>query len=98
MATSERPGRRRQRTYDVGWQKTPDANPGASDTVGPVPQCLDGPVARETAGSVEWTGGIHRPRGHGQQAALTVAVLGVVFGDIGTSPLYALRECLRADH
>ena len=28
------------------------------------------------------------------QLALTVGALGVVFGDIGTSPLYALRECL----
>jgi KUP system potassium uptake protein len=27
------------------------------------------------------------------QAILTLAALGVVFGDIGTSPLYALREC-----
>lgn len=27
------------------------------------------------------------------RAALTLAALGVVFGDIGTSPLYALREC-----
>ena len=26
--------------------------------------------------------------------ALTVGAIGVVFGDIGTSPLYALRECL----
>jgi len=28
------------------------------------------------------------------QAALTLGALGVVFGDIGTSPLYALKECL----
>src|SRR5882672_8924169 len=27
---------------------------------------------------------------------LTLGALGVVFGDIGTSPLYALRECLNA--
>jgi KUP system potassium uptake protein len=27
-----------------------------------------------------------------------VAALGVVFGDIGTSPLYAFRECLRPEH
>ena len=27
---------------------------------------------------------------------LTLGALGVVFGDIGTSPLYTLRECLRA--
>ncbi len=28
------------------------------------------------------------------QAALCVGALGVVFGDIGTSPLYAMKECL----
>ncbi|MEP6792375.1 MAG: KUP/HAK/KT family potassium transporter, partial [Ramlibacter sp.] len=27
------------------------------------------------------------------RAALTLAALGVVYGDIGTSPLYALKEC-----
>src|SRR5688572_15857558 len=32
---------------------------------------------------------------HGQRmAALTLGALGVVYGDIGTSPLYALKECL----
>ncbi|WP_438482873.1 potassium transporter Kup [Oleiharenicola lentus] len=30
------------------------------------------------------------------KAALALSALGVVFGDIGTSPLYALRECLAA--
>jgi KUP system potassium uptake protein len=30
--------------------------------------------------------------------ALTLASLGVVFGDIGTSPLYAVRECLHHAH
>ena len=30
--------------------------------------------------------------------ALTLAALGVVFGDIGTSPLYALRECFSGPH
>ena len=32
----------------------------------------------------------------GVSAGLTLGALGVVFGDIGTSPLYALRECLNA--
>src|SRR5207245_7658547 len=31
-------------------------------------------------------------------AALSLAALGVVFGDIGTSPLYAFRECFHPDH
>ena len=29
---------------------------------------------------------------------LTVAALGVVYGDIGTSPLYAIRECFFGSH
>lgn len=33
-------------------------------------------------------------RGH--SAALTLGALGVVFGDIGTSPIYAMRETVRA--
>lgn len=32
--------------------------------------------------------------GSATKAGLTLGALGVVFGDIGTSPLYALRECL----
>ncbi len=32
-------------------------------------------------------------RGRSYQAGLMLAALGVVYGDIGTSPLYALREC-----
>ncbi len=30
--------------------------------------------------------------------ALTIGALGVVYGDIGTSPLYALRECFHGTH
>lgn len=29
--------------------------------------------------------------------AVTLAAIGVVYGDIGTSPLYTLRECLTAE-
>ncbi|HSR91657.1 MAG TPA: KUP/HAK/KT family potassium transporter, partial [Gemmatimonadales bacterium] len=31
-------------------------------------------------------------------AALSLAALGVVYGDIGTSPLYAIRECFAGSH
>jgi KUP system potassium uptake protein len=31
-------------------------------------------------------------------AVLTLGALGVVYGDIGTSPLYALRECFNGSH
>jgi KUP system potassium uptake protein len=34
------------------------------------------------------------PHAHGNMVALTIGALGVVYGDIGTSPLYALKECL----
>src|SRR5689334_16536822 len=30
--------------------------------------------------------------------ALVVAALGVVFGDLGTSPLYTLQECIAGKH
>ena len=31
-------------------------------------------------------------------AALSLGALGVVYGDIGTSPLYALKECFNPEH
>ena len=36
--------------------------------------------------------------GGSSQAALTLLALGVVFGDIGTSPLYAVKETFSPDH
>jgi KUP system potassium uptake protein len=36
---------------------------------------------------------ITQPVGRKRTAALTLAALGVVFGDIGTSPLYTVKEC-----
>jgi KUP system potassium uptake protein len=36
---------------------------------------------------------------HGQHlAGLALAALGIVYGDIGTSPLYALQECFNGSH
>ncbi|UJR80842.1 potassium transporter Kup [Sandaracinus amylolyticus] len=40
-------------------------------------------------------GGHHHRTG---ALALTLGALGVVYGDIGTSPLYALRECFHGPH
>src|SRR4051812_21385413 len=37
---------------------------------------------------------VHR----GSTAGLVVGSIGVVFGDIGTSPLYALKECFKPEH
>jgi KUP system potassium uptake protein len=36
--------------------------------------------------------------GRSSQATLTLAALGIVFGDIGTSPLYAVKETFSPDH
>ena len=38
-----------------------------------------------------------KPEGR-RLAVLSLAALGVVFGDIGTSPLYALRECFHGEY
>ncbi len=38
-----------------------------------------------------------QPR-NGRLAALSLAALGVVYGDIGTSPLYAIRECFHGKY
>lgn len=36
--------------------------------------------------------------GAGRTAGLMIGALGVVYGDIGTSPLYAVRECFHGPH
>ena len=43
---------------------------------------------------------IHGPDHHTKKSlpAVMLAAIGVVFGDIGTSPLYALKECFDAKH
>lgn len=38
------------------------------------------------------------PASHGPVLPLALGALGVVYGDIGTSPLYALRECFLGKH
>ena len=40
--------------------------------------------------------GAHPSHSHGSLAKLTLGAIGVVYGDIGTSPLYAMRESLHA--
>lgn len=41
---------------------------------------------------------LNAPSSPKRSALLAMGALGVVFGDIGTSPLYALRECLSGPH
>jgi KUP system potassium uptake protein len=44
-------------------------------------------------------GNEQRPREAGKPCwALSLSALGVVYGDIGTSPIYALRECFHGSH
>jgi len=40
----------------------------------------------------------HDPHKKGASVSLMFAAIGIVFGDIGTSPLYALKECFSAEH
>ncbi|MDB4962978.1 MAG: trkD [Myxococcales bacterium] len=40
----------------------------------------------------------HIPRGRRELAVASLGALGVVYGDIGTSPLYAMKECLAAPY
>ena len=40
----------------------------------------------------------HAHDGSRRLLPLTLTALGVVYGDIGTSPLYALRECFFGSH
>jgi KUP system potassium uptake protein len=56
----------------------------------PSPQSASGAAPAATANQ---NGNGHGP--HGAVAGLVVGALGVVFGDIGTSPLYTLRQTFR---
>jgi KUP system potassium uptake protein len=63
---------------------------GVPNRLGAVAAPASGPGAPEDGG----------PPGHHRagMAVLTLGALGVVFGDIGTSPLYALQTVFHADH
>jgi KUP system potassium uptake protein len=50
------------------------------------------------AGSVDAAPNGDLPPKRRDLARLSLLALGVVFGDIGTSPLYAMRECFHAEH
>jgi KUP system potassium uptake protein len=66
---------------------TPPGENGVSPAASPTPDgASDSPQHPDSHSA----GG----HGHGSLAALTVGAIGVVFGDIGTSPLYAMREAL----
>src|SRR5271165_2287745 len=54
--------------------------------------------AGHAALSAEDEVGEHRSDTSTGLAGLSVAALGVVFGDIGTSPVYTFRECFNPEH
>src|SRR4249919_1698104 len=57
---------------------------------------MDAPPPRPAAAPAAEPAG--SPGGNASLAASVLAALGVVYGDIGTSPLYALRECFAGTH
>lgn len=56
---------------------------------------MSDPKPNSTAPTSTPSSGTH---GHGPAAALVLGAVGVVYGDIGTSPLYTLTECLHGHH
>ncbi|HSC89023.1 MAG TPA: potassium transporter Kup [Polyangiaceae bacterium] len=79
--------------------RPPAAPPGGNPSQGPVDPGAaeeEGPPSSRDSGEVI-DGHGRRPTGK-RLAALCLSALGIVYGDIGTSPLYALRECFAAQH
>ena len=56
------------------------------------------PRARQLTPSADWRHPVDRGSSHRTLLPLTLTALGVVYGDIGTSPLYAMRECFFGSH
>jgi KUP system potassium uptake protein len=71
----------------------PDAPPDP-----PAARRRDGDSARTTAAEAGAVASAEPAHRRGGSTALTLGALGVVFGDIGTSPLYALQTVFHADH
>ncbi len=68
----------------------------ASQAVPPQSESSHDPLADETAVSHAHPTGLPDASSLNRKATLTLAALGVVYGDIGTSPLYAVRESVLA--
>ena len=68
--------------------KNPAANPATSTII----------PAGHAASTAEDEVGEHRANASTGLAGLSVAALGVIFGDIGTSPVYTFRECFNPEH
>jgi len=68
----------------------------SSDNIAPLPSQEGAGDRGESVGATEPGGGGHAKSA--SKAALAMGAIGVVFGDIGTSPLYAFRETFVGPH
>jgi KUP system potassium uptake protein len=66
-------------------------------SMAPAPAAEAGPVQAPVKAAQEHARGGHAPDPR-RWFGLAIAALGVVFGDIGTSPLYALQQCFAGTH
>ena len=79
------------------------SGPGAATTPTPplpTPAAASPTTTAETPTSLHTHGVHHRPEENptGRKlAVLTLTALGVVYGDIGTSPLYSIKECFKPE-
>ncbi len=70
-----------------------------SDTVPTQSSAAPSSLPGEPASLESAPGSADRGHGHsGSKTALAVGAIGIVFGDIGTSPLYAFRETFAGHH
>jgi KUP system potassium uptake protein len=72
--------------------------PGATTKTANVPEH---PLPKSSPSAAAASGPGHGAGSEGDtayQLKLALAALGVVYGDIGTSPLYAMRECFHSQH
>jgi KUP system potassium uptake protein len=77
----------------------PSEPPPAGGDAVPAPDGGDGATEDgDGGGTGRYDGARLATAGRAGMAALTIAALGVVFGDIGTSPLYAVQTVFHADH
>jgi KUP system potassium uptake protein len=76
---------------------SPTPAPDASGSPDPSGATLNGATAQFPVPHQERPHVEEHPKGK-RLAFLTLTALGVVFGDIGTSPLYALKECFKPEY
>lgn len=72
---------------------SPDSTPMPTQPPAEIPTATQPP---ENAGHAPESGDGHAP--NARTLGLALAALGVVYGDIGTSPLYAVKECFHGPH